>query len=532
MQVRRFAQPDLDRRRRRRASPSGIPPRWSRTRSRCCWRCCRCSGAGASSAIGIQYASLGKGFFSIKLSRRPQKAGGGEARKRGSVRLPEEDAPHGSLRAIDGGARDALPVAARAPLLRDGARPAPGSRDRRSDRQLRGRADGRWCSVAIPQRLDFDFRAKECAVEVCVTRRLRSGRRRRPSRCAASPRACATRAPVARSSTSRRATTRSWSVATIACSSASWRSRASRRARSRWTLGDESAQLFTGCAAAVEPYLQGNLIGAADALERCGDDVAAARIRGEHFAAIGDTEQAAQAFQRAGRFEQAADAALGRRRRVERGSALREGRQSREGGRGVSRDRRLRARRASLRDRLPLRRRRRVLPRSGQSREGLRAAREARPLLRRRALRARQRRRRSRHPQSPDDRAARPRLRPSLSAARRDLHRARRAGPRGAEARRGGGGGRRRERAARSRRAARAQLSKQAGRRRQGDRGLGVDPRARLPLPGSRHQDRCAAPRGRGRDRRRAPRSRRAASRPPRRATRSSARSAAAAWAS
>jgi tRNA A-37 threonylcarbamoyl transferase component Bud32/predicted negative regulator of RcsB-dependent stress response len=70
--------------------------------------------------------------------------------------------------------------------------------------------------------------------------------------------------------------------------------------------GDESAQLFSGCPDAVEPYLQGNLAGAVEALERAGDDVAAARIRGEHFAAIGDTEKAAHAFQRAGRFEQAA----------------------------------------------------------------------------------------------------------------------------------------------------------------------------------------------------------------------------------
>jgi len=69
---------------------------------------------------------------------------------------------------------------------------------------------------------------------------------------------------------------------------------------------DENAQLFTNCPEAVEPYLQGNLVGAADALERASEDVAAARIRGEHFAAIGENEKAARSFQSAGRFEEAA----------------------------------------------------------------------------------------------------------------------------------------------------------------------------------------------------------------------------------
>jgi tRNA A-37 threonylcarbamoyl transferase component Bud32/tetratricopeptide (TPR) repeat protein len=69
---------------------------------------------------------------------------------------------------------------------------------------------------------------------------------------------------------------------------------------------DESARIFDACPEAVEPYLVGNLAAAADALERAGQATAATNVRGEHFAAIGETEKAARAFQSAGRFEEAA----------------------------------------------------------------------------------------------------------------------------------------------------------------------------------------------------------------------------------
>ena len=73
-----------------------------------------------------------------------------------------------------------------------------------------------------------------------------------------------------------------------------------------FSLQDEAALIFRGCPDAVEPYLTGNLLSAGDALELVGQDGAAANVRGEHFAAIGDTQQAARAFERAGRLEDAA----------------------------------------------------------------------------------------------------------------------------------------------------------------------------------------------------------------------------------
>jgi len=65
------------------ATPSGI------RRDRCLLDAAGARGAAADPRLGrtagrIQYASLGKGFFSIKLSRRPQRAGVGETRKRGN----------------------------------------------------------------------------------------------------------------------------------------------------------------------------------------------------------------------------------------------------------------------------------------------------------------------------------------------------------------------------------------------------------------------------------------------------------------
>jgi hypothetical protein len=76
------------------------------------------------------------------------------------------------------------------------------------------------------------------------------------------------------------------------------------------TLGcdveDSSALLFSGSREAVEPYLQGHLLAAAEALERAGAAADAARVRGEHHALHGETAEAARCFQQAGRYEEAA----------------------------------------------------------------------------------------------------------------------------------------------------------------------------------------------------------------------------------
>jgi tetratricopeptide (TPR) repeat protein len=156
-----------------------------------------------------------------------------------------------------------------------------------------------------PARLDFDFRAKECAVEVLVT----SGGDA-VAQATVAVRGQPESMRYARAGRTLLYLTPGRYKVLIGCDDRVLERELSIESFAPRTLavdtGDESAQLFTGCANAVEPYLQGNLMGAVEALEAGGEDVAAARIRGEHFAAIGDTEQAAQAFQRAGRFEQAA----------------------------------------------------------------------------------------------------------------------------------------------------------------------------------------------------------------------------------
>ncbi len=254
--------------------------------------------------VGIQYASLGKGFFSIKLSRRPQRAGEGETHKVGGNRY---------LRKMSLAGRYERSMVGRETLFR--WLPARGYyvtvhgllQDPVSGDVIGNYAEEQKVVVrrGHPARLDFDFRAKECAVEVGV---LDGGE------------------PVAQAVVMVRGQIDSLRYARtgstllylppgrhkilIGCGDRLLEHEVSIETFAPRTLAvdaqDENAQLFTNCAEAVEPYMQGNLAAAADALERAGEDVAAARIRGEHFAEIGDTEKAAQSFQRAGRFEQAA----------------------------------------------------------------------------------------------------------------------------------------------------------------------------------------------------------------------------------
>ncbi|HBZ69616.1 MAG TPA: hypothetical protein DEP35_07775 [Deltaproteobacteria bacterium] len=64
---------------------------------------------------------------------------------------------------------------------------------------------------------------------------------------------------------------------------------------------------FSGCAAAVEPYLQGDLWAAARALEGVGQTALAHRLRARHHTARGEAERAAVEFEAAGDLTQAAD---------------------------------------------------------------------------------------------------------------------------------------------------------------------------------------------------------------------------------
>ena len=254
--------------------------------------------------VGIQYASLGKGFFSIKLSRRPQRAGVGETRKRGN---------HGYLRKMRLAGRYERSMVGRETQF--GWLPARGYyvtvhgllQDPVTDEVIGNYAAEQKVVVrrGHPARLDFDFRSKECALEVNVF-----GGGEPVSQAVVAVRGSADSLRYARSGRTLLYLSPGHYKVLVGCGDRVLEREVSIETLAPRTLSfdrdDENAQLFTNCPEAVEPYLQGNLVGAADALERAGEEVAAARIRGEHFAAIGENEKAAQSFQRAGRFEQAA----------------------------------------------------------------------------------------------------------------------------------------------------------------------------------------------------------------------------------
>jgi tetratricopeptide (TPR) repeat protein len=254
--------------------------------------------------VGIQYASLGKGFFSIKLSRRAQRADLGEGRKQGKGRY---------LRKMRLMGRYERSMVGRETLFR--WLPARGyyvTVHGLLQDSVTGEVIGNYAAeqkVVVrrghPARLDFDFRSKECALEVCIF-----GGGEPVAQAVVAVRGLADSMRYARSGRTLFYLSPGHYKVLVGCGDRVLEREVSIETLAPRTLSfdrdDENAQLFTNCPEAVEPYLQGNLAGAADALERAGEETAAARIRGEHFAAIGDNEKAAQAFQRAGRFEQAA----------------------------------------------------------------------------------------------------------------------------------------------------------------------------------------------------------------------------------
>jgi tetratricopeptide (TPR) repeat protein len=256
--------------------------------------------------VGIEYASLGKGFFSIKLSRRPARADqgseGDKARREGRF-----------LRSMSLMGRFQRHMVGRETPFR--FLPA-----RRYFVQVHGLLQdpatddvvGNYFAeqaVTIQrgksQRLDFDFRPKECALEVTVYR-------------GGDPEAQA--AVVLRGRPdSLRYTRQGRTLLYVAPGRYRVLVGLEDRVLEReiaiegftprslpFDAQDQSSALFVGCAEAVEPYLQGNLAAAADAIERAGDPIAAARVRGELAAEQGDVAGAARHFQQAGRFEEAA----------------------------------------------------------------------------------------------------------------------------------------------------------------------------------------------------------------------------------
>jgi len=72
-------------------------------------------------------------------------------------------------------------------------------------------------------------------------------------------------------------------------------------------LSSEKEAVFSGCADAVEPYLEGDFAAAATALERAGKHAVARLLRAEHHRARGEVAEAALQYESAGRWVDAAE---------------------------------------------------------------------------------------------------------------------------------------------------------------------------------------------------------------------------------
>jgi tetratricopeptide (TPR) repeat protein len=257
--------------------------------------------------VGIEYESLGKGFFSIRLSRRPEPAGAG--REASDARSSETR----YLRRMRLMGRYQRSMVDRETAFR--FLPA-----RRYFVQVHGllqdpaseQVVGNYFAeqpVVVARgktaRIVFDFRPRECPVEVAIADAGRPAPRAlvalrgQPTsvRYARGGRAILALPPgrhgilvgVGDRVLEREVAIEGFSARAVP-----------------FDVQDESSLVFAGCAEAVEPYLYGQLETAAEALERGGDEVAAARLRGELFAARGEVQEAARSFQEAGRFEAAA----------------------------------------------------------------------------------------------------------------------------------------------------------------------------------------------------------------------------------
>lgn len=254
--------------------------------------------------VQLQYASLGEGFFSIRITRRSIKADLGAARGKAERRYLKKMRLMGRYERAMVGKETLfrwLP-ARRYYVTVHGLLQDPGT-----DAVIGSYAAEQTVVIARGRtaRLEFDFRAQEATLEISifdgetVAQQVTVALRGVPDslRYAHAGRSLFYVAPgVHRVLVGSGGRVLERQIRIDDCVARTL----------AFDLQDASSCIFEGCPDAVEAYLVGNLVAAADALERAGQATAAANVRGEHFAAIGETEQAARAFQSAGRFEEAA----------------------------------------------------------------------------------------------------------------------------------------------------------------------------------------------------------------------------------
>jgi tetratricopeptide (TPR) repeat protein len=258
--------------------------------------------------VNIEYASLGKGFFGIKLSRKPTRAEVGDAK--GSGRYLRKTRMMGRFERAMVGKETLfrwLP-ARRYYVTVSGLLQDPVSSD------VVGNYAAEQTVVVVrgkTARLDFDFRAREATLEVSVS----SGETLLP-KARVAIRGLRDSIRYARGGSTLFYLAPGRFRVLVGTEDSVFEREVAIEGFAPRALAvnvlDENTLIFRGCPDAVEPYLTGNLPGAIEALELAGQDAAAANVRGEHYAAIGDTQQAARAFERAGRYEDAASLLSGK----------------------------------------------------------------------------------------------------------------------------------------------------------------------------------------------------------------------------
>jgi tetratricopeptide (TPR) repeat protein len=75
-------------------------------------------------------------------------------------------------------------------------------------------------------------------------------------------------------------------------------------------LDREEQALFAGCPAAVDPYVNGDLLAASQALDRAGNTQLANLLRAEHHRERGEADKASHYYEAAGRVQQAAELSI------------------------------------------------------------------------------------------------------------------------------------------------------------------------------------------------------------------------------
>jgi tetratricopeptide (TPR) repeat protein len=255
--------------------------------------------------VGIEYAKVGKGFFSIKLSRRPDRGEVGQQRRQpGQARFLRRLSVMGRYqRAMVGRETHFRFLPARHyyvavhGLLQDPV----------TDEVVGNYLAEKPVFLKRGQsaRLDFDFRPKECPVEVSVfvgtdpAPQARVAVRGRPDsmiyardgRCVVYLGAGRHRIVVGLEDRvlERDILIEELSARTLALDA-----------------NDRTSTVFRDCPEAVEAYVQSDLETAAATLERAGQTVEASRIRGSLYAEQGDKVRAAECLRAAGRLEEAA----------------------------------------------------------------------------------------------------------------------------------------------------------------------------------------------------------------------------------